>query len=68
MFFDISLFKLLPLLHTLYKHIIDVKATIDKQSPHAKLLLSKFGVLHRSKILLKLYALNENKFFCFNLC
>ena len=39
MFFDISLFKLLPPPHTIYKHIVAVKVTIDKQSPHAKLFL-----------------------------
>ena len=38
-FFDISVFKHLPPPHTFYKHIVAVKATIDKQSPHSKLLL-----------------------------
>ena len=38
MFLDISLFKLLSPPHTLYKHIVAVKAMIDKQSPHGKLL------------------------------
>ena len=33
-FFYISLFKRLPLSHTFYKHIVAVKAMIDKQSPH----------------------------------
>ena len=37
MFFDISLFKLFPAPHTLYKHIVVVKATIHKQSPQGKL-------------------------------
>ena len=36
-------FYALPPLHTLYKHIVAVKATINKQSPHAKLLLLKVG-------------------------
>ena len=89
--------------YTLYKHIVAVKATIDKQSPHGKLLF-KSGVLFSKKallvellfinkavqemskdlskldssqehlkllrlqILLKLYALSENKFIRFNLC
>ena len=43
MFFDISLFKLFLPPHTLYKHIVAVKARIDKQSPHGKLLF-KLGV------------------------
>ena len=43
MAFDIFLFKLLPPPHTLYKHIVAVKAMINKQNPHAKLLL-KSGV------------------------
>ena len=38
-FFDISLFKRLPPPCTFYKYIVAVKATIDKQSPHSKLLL-----------------------------
>ena len=36
-FFVISLFIYLPPLHTLCKHIVAVKATIDKQSPRGKL-------------------------------
>ena len=48
MFFDISLFKLLPPPHTIYKHIVAVKVTIDKQSPHAKLFL-KSGFFKISK-------------------
>ena len=43
MFFDMSLFKLLPPPHTLYKHIVAVKAMIDKQSPHANCCLSRGG-------------------------
>ena len=43
MFFDISLFKLFPPSHTFYKHIVAVKATIDKQSPHGKLLFKSGG-------------------------
>ena len=43
--FDISLFKCLPLPRTFYKHIISVKATINKQSPHSKLLLKLGGFL-----------------------
>ena len=42
MFFDISLYKRLPPPHTFYKHIVAVKATINKQSPHSKLLLNSF--------------------------
>ena len=38
LFWHFSCYALSPL-HTLYKHIVAVKATIDKQSPHAKLLL-----------------------------
>ena len=38
-FFDISLFERLPPPSTFYKHIVAVKATIDEQSPHSKLLL-----------------------------
>ena len=44
LFSDISLFKRLPPPRTFYKHIVAIKATIDKQSPHSKLLL-KWGVL-----------------------
>ena len=68
MLFDISRFMLYPrYIHYELKHIVAVKTTIDKQSPHAKLLL-KLGVLQRSQILLKLYILNKNKFIRFNLC
>ena len=68
MLFDISRFMLYPrYIHYELKHNVAVKTTIDKQSPHAKLLL-KSGVLQRSHILLKLYILNENKFIRFNLC
>ena len=42
-FFDISVFKRLPPPRTFCKHIVAVKATIDKQSPHSKWLL-KSGV------------------------
>ena len=38
MFLDISRFIFSPPPHTLYKHIVAVKAMIDKQSPHEKLL------------------------------
>ena len=44
-FFDISLFKRLPPPRTFYKHIVAVKATIDKQSPYSKLLLKSGGFL-----------------------
>ena len=50
MFFGFFLFILSPPRHTLYRHIA-VKATIDKQSPHAKLLL-KSGVLFSERALL----------------
>ena len=45
MFFGISSFICLPPPHTLYKDIVAVKATIDKQSPHTKLLLKSGGSL-----------------------
>ena len=43
--FYISLFKRLPPPHSVYRHIVAVKATIDKQSPHSKLLL-KLGIFY----------------------
>ena len=52
MFFDISIFKHFPPPHTLYKHIVAVKAAwIDKQSPHGKLLFTS-GVLFSKRALL----------------
>ena len=45
MLFDISLFILFPPSRTLYKHIVAVKATIDKQSPHGKLLFKDRSLL-----------------------
>ena len=54
MFFDISLFKDLAPPHALYKRIVAVKMTIDKQSPHAKLLKSggfPGGVLPSKRLL-----------------
>ena len=38
MCFVISLFIYLPPRHILYIHIVTFEATIDKQSPHAKML------------------------------
>ena len=43
MFFGISLFFYSLPPHTLYKQIVAVKATIDKQSPHGKLLFESGG-------------------------
>ena len=43
MFFGISRFIFSPPPHTLYKHIVAVKVTIDKQSPHAKWLVKSGG-------------------------
>ena len=60
MFFGISPFIFSPLPHTLYKHIVAVKATIDKQSPHGKLLF-KSGVLFSKRALL-VYILSNNPF------
>ena len=47
MFVGMSRFMLCPR-YILYKHIATVKTTIDKQSPHAKLLL-KVGVFFISR-------------------
>ena len=44
-FFDISLFKRLPPPRTFYKHIVAVKATIDKQSPHSISVVKVGGFL-----------------------
>ena len=38
-FWHFSFYLFAPATDTLYKHTIAVKATIDKQSPHGKLLL-----------------------------
>ena len=54
MFFGISRFIFSPPPHTLYKHIVAVKATIDKQSPHGKSLF-KSGVLFSKRALLVNY-------------
>ena len=43
-FFGISHFMFSPPPHTLSKHIVAVEATIDKQSPHGKVLFKSGGL------------------------
>ena len=42
------LFIHLPLQLTLYRHIVAVKATIDRQSPHAKIVVKVGGFYFRN--------------------
>ena len=48
MFFGFFLFIHLPLRLTLYRHIVAVKATIDKQSLHAKIVVEVGGFYFRN--------------------
>ena len=52
MYFWHVAFVRLPPPHTEYKHIVAVKATIDKQSPHAKLLLKSGFLSLRNELFL----------------
>ena len=50
MFFGFFLFINLTLRLTLYRHIVTVKATIDKQSAHTKLLYLNISNEGRYKV------------------
>ena len=58
---DIFLTFLLKRLHTFYKHIVAVKATIVEQSPHSKSLLKSGFFFISKRALLVLFLLGQRE-------